>query len=89
MFKLLVVVILLTACTPSATSNSQKANQDSALNATQSNPQSAAASHADDVQSVPINVQCVQVFTGKGDVTATPCFTRQGTLPADTMLQGQ
>jgi len=83
------ILAALLACTPSATSNAQKANQDSALSATQSNPQSAAASHAEDTQSVPINILCVQVFNDTRSGTSSPCFQREGAkLPGDNNFEG-
>jgi type II secretory pathway pseudopilin PulG len=84
---MIIIEFSLLACTPSATSNSQKANQDSAQSATQSSAQSAALGHREDTQSIPINVLCVQVFSDAKTVSSGPCFQRGGSvLPGDNML---
>jgi len=75
---LIAISFLIYGCTPSATSTLQKSAQDSRL--------SASLGHSDASESIPINIQCIQVFTGKGEVNATPCFSRQGELSIDREL---
>lgn len=74
LWGIVLILVSLLGCTPSATSNSQRANQDSA----QDTRQQATQGHAESTNSVPINLQCIQIFTGKGKVTASPCFLREG-----------
>ena len=86
LFEILLILVALLACTPSATSNSQRANQDSALSSTQASAN--ALGHREDTQSVPINIMCVQVFSDTKDVKGTPCFQREGSaLPGDAMIK--
>jgi len=80
-----ILVLLLTACTPSATST--KSSADSASDATASTAATQGQSHTETGKTdaiVPIMVNCIQVYVNDPHVKVGPCIMREGAnLPGD------
>ena len=86
MDKLILLIVFLTACTPSATSTKSSASADSAADSAADASASQGMQHTEAGTSVPIIINCVQVYTNDPNVRVGPCIYREGTkLPFDSI----
>jgi hypothetical protein len=81
--KYLWIVLLLIGCTPQSQLSNQRQAQDASLGASQ------ASGLSHETQSVPITINCIQIFIKGKDTSSSPCFSR-GTAPmaGDDMFKG-
>jgi len=86
MDKLIFLLLLLTACTPSATSTESSASADSAADASASQGMQHTETGKSEAMT-PIIVNCIQVYTNDPNVHVGPCIYRTGQgLPGDKIL---